>query len=146
MAPSVFFIVGLIPAIFLAFGIFMMKKNEDFSSVETTAKQFKGYVWLGLIGCLIGSLYNIYQYAHDESYLREYAFKDAVAFLVACAVPLAYLAFVDLLFLLPLRAGSEWIPYNGIFSKNSKPPTHLNININININSEIDIIKGERQK
>lgn len=47
--PSIPIGVGVIPAIFLIFGIFMMKKNEDFSYLETSVKIFKGYIFLGLL-------------------------------------------------------------------------------------------------
>ena len=49
MVPSVIFLFGVLPAIFLAFGIYMMKKNQDFSSIDTAVKNFKVYVWLSLI-------------------------------------------------------------------------------------------------
>ncbi len=42
MAPSIIFLFGVIPAIFLGFGIYMMKKNQDFSSIDTAVKNFKG--------------------------------------------------------------------------------------------------------
>lgn len=49
MAPSIIFLFGVIPAIFLGFGIYMMKKNQDFSSIDTAVKNFKGYTWLGKV-------------------------------------------------------------------------------------------------
>jgi uncharacterized membrane protein (DUF485 family) len=41
MAPAIFFGVGIIPAIFLLFGIYMMNKNETFSAMETAEKPLK---------------------------------------------------------------------------------------------------------
>jgi hypothetical protein len=57
-APTVIFLVGIIPAIFLGFGIFMMKRNQDFSSVETAVRYFKVYCWIGLIGCSLSWVVN----------------------------------------------------------------------------------------
>ena len=49
MVPSVVFLVGVLPAIFLAFGIYMMKKNQDFSSIDTAAHYIKRYFLLLLV-------------------------------------------------------------------------------------------------
>lgn len=67
-APSVVFMVGIIPAIFLAFGIYMMKRNQDFSSIETAVKNFKGYTFLALIGCSIRGSAGILEFS-AKSYL-----------------------------------------------------------------------------
>jgi hypothetical protein len=56
-APTVGFLVGIIPAIFLVFGLYMMKKNQDFSSIETAVTYFKGYTWLVFIGWVIFTLF-----------------------------------------------------------------------------------------
>ena len=57
LLPSLFFIVGIIPAIFLIFGLVMMKKNSDFSHIETAARIYKGYVYIALIGSGLFALY-----------------------------------------------------------------------------------------
>ncbi len=49
MVPSVIFLFGVLPAIFLGFGIYMMKKNQDFSSIDASVKIFRGYFWLLII-------------------------------------------------------------------------------------------------
>jgi hypothetical protein len=36
MVPSVIFLFGVLPARSLGFGIYMMKKNQDFSSIDNT--------------------------------------------------------------------------------------------------------------
>ena len=43
VVPSVVFLVGVLPAIFLWFGIYMMKKNQDFSSIDNTILYTKYY-------------------------------------------------------------------------------------------------------
>src|SRR5690606_33090763 len=46
-----------IPAIILASGIFLMKKNQDFSHIKTSSKLFNIYFSLPLIGCLLAAAY-----------------------------------------------------------------------------------------
>ncbi len=152
-APSVFLGVGVIPAIFLGFGIFLMKKNEDFSSVETAVKYFKGYVWLALIGCVLFWLYFYFDRAmclNDESNYSIYytdgnlcssqtRFKSMTfAVMIFTAIAIAYLIIIQVLFLNPLESHREWVSVNGIFS--SKPKSEPNTG------AEIDIIKGEKLK
>jgi hypothetical protein len=48
LAPSILFLIGIVPVILLAFGVRMMVKNQDFSSLDTAVKNFKGYYWLML--------------------------------------------------------------------------------------------------
>ena len=43
MVPSVVLLVGVLPAIFLTFGIYMMKKNQDFSSIDTAVLYINNY-------------------------------------------------------------------------------------------------------
>lgn|SRR5690606_4005522 len=57
MAPLALIIVGVIPAIILASGIFLMKKNQDFSHIKTSSKLFNIYFSLPLIGCLLAAAY-----------------------------------------------------------------------------------------
>ena len=61
MAPSVVLLAGVIPTMFLAFGIYMMKKNQDFSSIDTAVKNFKAYVWLSLIVGIGDSIYWLFE-------------------------------------------------------------------------------------
>lgn len=57
MVPLVIFLVGIIPAIFLASGVFLTKKNKDFEHIKTAARNFQIYCWLPLIGCLLAAVY-----------------------------------------------------------------------------------------
>lgn len=139
LAPSVVFMVGIIPAIFLAFGIYMMKRNQDFSSIETAVKNFKGYTFLALIGCTLISIYWGSKYFFCEEYCFLY---DDVFFasLICSAIALAYLIAVQVLFYSPMNRHREWVEANGIFSTKTKP------NTSTNVQSEVDIIKGEKLK
>lgn len=70
--PSVFFLVGVIPAVFLGLGIYLMKKNQSFSSIQTAVKYFKGYTALILIGCAIAAIYQSYSYiSHKDQILNN---------------------------------------------------------------------------
>ncbi len=137
-APSIIFMVGIIPAIFLAFGIYMMKRNQDFSSIETAVKNFKGYTFLALIGCSISSIYWGSKYFSEE-YSWHYDDEFFVS-LIFSGIAFAYLVAVQVLFYSPMNRHREWIEINGIFSTKTKP------NMSSNVHSEVDIIKGEKLK
>src|SRR5690606_5351046 len=57
MAPLALIIVGIIPAIILASGIFLMKKSQDFSHIKTSSNLFIIYFALPLFGCLLAAAY-----------------------------------------------------------------------------------------
>ncbi len=135
MVPSVVFLVGVIPIIFLAFGIYMMKKNQDFSSIDTAVKYFKRYLWLAIIGGVGFSVYWWGQWSHNP-----YADDKFFISLIALAISIAYLIAVNILFYSPLKEHSEWVAANGIFSTKPKSATKPPIE------REVDIIKGEKLK
>nr|WP_319396846.1 SHOCT domain-containing protein [uncultured Desulfobacter sp.] len=136
MAPSIILLFGIIPAIFLVFGIYLMKKNQDFSNIDTAVKNFKGYTWLALLGCGIGSVYwgNKYLNAKDGWYYQDEFFGS----LMFTGIAFAYLIVVQALFYSPLKNHSEWVAVNGIFSTKTKSGNAASIQ------SEVDIIKGEK--
>ena len=138
MLPSIVFLVGVIPTLFLAFGIFMMKKNEDFSHVSTATRNFRGYVSLILAGCIIFAAYCATTL--NEEYWLDRREDQLIFFLVFAGICIAYLVFVKHLFINPLSKHSEWVEINGIFAtkpKNSSNTVAL---------GEVDIIKGEKLK
>lgn len=138
MAPSLIFLFGIIPAIFLGFGIYMMKKNQDFSSIDTAVKNFKGYTWLALIGCSLSSFYwgNKYFNAEYSWYYDDEFFVS----LIFTGIAFAYLIVVQVLFYSPMNRHREWVEVNGIFS--TKPKSDKG-----SMNQpEVDIIKGEKLK
>jgi len=81
LAPSVVFGVGAIPALLLGFGVFMLKKNEDFSHIETAVKTSKVYITLLLTCCVLAVLYlgsslfmdNLQRNKLEVIALKEYA-------------------------------------------------------------------------
>lgn len=130
LAPSVVSLVGAIPAIFIVFGLFMMKKNKDFSSIETAVTNFKGYTWLALIGSLLSALYWGNKYFNAEESRYDDMFFGSI---ISSAIAFTYLILVQALFLNPLKSHREWVEVNGIFSSKRNE-------------SEVDIIKGEKLK
>lgn len=131
MTVSVVAIVGVIPAIFLAFGIYMMNNNKNFSSIDTAVKNFKGYLFILIIAGLISSFYFGYRYFFEE---RGYYFDDPFfASLTFSLVAALYIAAVQILFYTPLNNNRDWVIVNGIFSlkpksfqeRNSEPETEI---------------------
>lgn len=138
LAPSVALLVGAIPALLLAFGIFMMKRNRNFSNVEAAVRGFKGYVWIAILGCSVSSIYFGDKYFNEED--RWHSYGEALVFsLTFGAIAFAYLVLVHILFLSPLKAHSQWVEINGIFSSREKGSSQ-------DAKSEVDIIKGEKLK
>ncbi|MGL5039489.1 MAG: SHOCT domain-containing protein [Aeromonas sp.] len=130
-APSIAIGVGVIPAIFLGFGIYMMKKNKDFSHLATGIKNFNSYVTLLLIGWVLLAAY----VATSIHHMRPNAY---IIFIIFPGICIAYLIAMKVLFKAPLSAHAEWIEINGFFA--TKPKSGKNANIN----TEIEIIKGEK--
>ena len=109
MLPAILlFGVGLIPALFLGFGVFMMKKSKSFSYIETATKYFKVYALL--IGFGWGST-AAYSLSDINLYGRE--FQISLFFSI---IAFAYWFVVDALFYSVLENHSEWVEANGIFS------------------------------
>lgn len=146
LSPAVIFLVGAIPALFLVFGIFMMKKSEDFSHIETAVRNFKGYMTLVLIGCVIvaiylGSTYGDPEYTYTYLDKNEWGNQDEfICFIIFSSISLAYLILVKVLFLNPLKSNSEWVEVNGIFTSKPKMINQQSSK------SDVEIIKGEKLK
>ena len=124
MVPSVVFLVGVLPAIFLGFGIYMMKKNQDFSSIDTAVNYFKIYFWLSIV---VAVFILFFWYDDWTTCLRMEAARwcrwrlDNVFFsLLGAVIAIIYLIAVNILFYSPLKRHSEWVAVNGIFSKKPK--------------------------
>jgi hypothetical protein len=141
MVPSVIFIFGVLPIIFLGFGIYMMKKNQDFSSIDTAVLYINNYfkfiknvivpvsivaIWLFFIG--------------GPNFPFTGAVILTIASLLGFGISIAYLKAVNNLFYSPLKRHSEWVAVNGIFSSKHKS------DIKSATESEVDIIKAEKLK
>lgn len=133
MIPILIFGFGIIPAIFLIFGIVLMKKTQDFSHIHTAVKNFKIYMSLAIF---IGFLYVLYwgnQYFVSDSYMGSY--EDAfVTSLILTFVPVLYVILVNFLFLKPLISHCGWVRIHGFFPKKFEKKNDEN---------HVNIIKGE---
>lgn len=112
-APSTLFIAGIIPAIFLLFGLYMMRKNQDFSSIETAVRYARGYYWLVFLGCLGYVLF----WFLNQGY---FYFRHYVGAIALITLPLCYLLSVQFLLLSPLQKHSDWVSVNDIFSNKER--------------------------
>ena len=143
MVPSLVFLVGIIPAIFLGFGIYMMKKNQDFSSIDTAVKNFNGYTGLALIGFTLGSIYWGEKYFSTSEWSNKYWYavyeRNLLSMLIPAGISFAYLVVVQVLFYAPMNKHREWVEVHGIFSTRPKSYSESESQ------SEVDIIKGEKQ-
>ena len=118
-----------------------MKKNQDFSSVDTAVKNFKGYTWLAIIGWALSSIYSGGKYfGAEERHYYDYYDQQFFVSLIFTGIALSYLIAVQFLFYAPMNRHREWVEVNGIFSTKSK-----SYNDSKN-KSVVDIIKGEKLK
>lgn len=135
MLPVIGFFVGVAPAVFLLFGVFMMKKNNDFSHITTAVRNSKIYLYIALAiagGCAAWFATTLGAYNRWD--------RQGEEFLVSCiavGVVLFYLLILNVLFYKPLSQHKVWVADNSIFSSKPKASTQ---------SSDIDIIKGERMK
>lgn len=142
LLPIIGFGFGIIPAIFLIFGIFMMKKTQDFSHIETSVRNFKIYMQIAIFIGILFSLYWGNQYfsaKQSGDYWNDYEHRrngeTLLAVVLMSLIPIFYYVVVHVLFLTPLKTHREWVEKNGFF-KSSK--------IKINEDRDVDIIKGEK--
>ena len=141
LLPTIFVFVGIIPAIFLVFGVSMMRKSSDFAHIETAARNFKGYVQLliainGLFILVGASMLSIGE-RYSEWGDNEFLVFVSLGAIAACSF---YLVCSDKLFFRPLQAHKDWIAKNGIFAsgdRRSKKDSD---------STEINIIRGENFK
>jgi hypothetical protein len=138
LAPAVLLGVGVIPALFLAFGIFMTKKHEDFSHISTAVRNFRGYTLLFLLGSIMAAAYCATTLNEEDSWERYD--EEFLGWTIVAAICVAYLIFVKVLFLNPLANHKSWVEVNGMFSTK---PRGGKASIGV---VEMDIIKGERLK
>lgn len=117
----------------MIYGIFMMKKNKDFSHIETATQFFKYYIYILLSGCVLFALYYATTLGAYERYDRK--LSECIASASLSLIAIFYIIAVNTLFLKPLHTHSKWIEQNGIFSGSAKKTPETNI---------VDIIKGER--
>ncbi|KEX93771.1 hypothetical protein HA62_11485 [Pseudomonas putida] len=135
MLPPTGFFVGILPSVFLLFGIFMMKKNSDFSHIETAVRNAKYYLYIIITIMACCALWFATTLGAEDRWHRET--NAFISSCVAVGIAFAYILILDKLFYSPLEQHSDWVSSSGIFSNKLKSGT---------AQVEIDIIKGERMK
>lgn len=141
MLPTIpLMLAGVIPIVLLAFGIYMMRKSQDFSHIEVAVKNFKRFTYLvALIGVAV-FIDNFIDYLKKDSGWYYSSIEDNMWYGFWTLVSaIAYSFIVEHLFLKPLSKHRDWVAENGIFSFKSS----LLIQ---NKEKELDIIKGEKLK
>ena len=132
----IFFGFGIIPVIFLIFGIFMMKKTQDFSHIETSARNFKIYMQLAFFAGIPFFLHRCDEYYtvkdSDKYWIALYHVGFSLEFSILL-IPILYIVLMNLLYLTPLKKHREWVEKNGFFK---------NINIKSRDDMDVDIIKS----
>ena len=142
LLPPVLFVVGIVPALFLLFGVFMMKKTSDFAHVETAVRNYKIYCSLIAFGFFLALGYFLFEYSrHVDSmsdWAKQRAAEDAVQALIGNMISMLYIVAVQYLVLKPLKAHRDWVATKGFFLNRSKQP--------VSVPKDIEIIKGERMR
>jgi hypothetical protein len=129
--PSILFLGGIIPAILLAFGIYMTKKNQDFSHIDVAFKNFRKLTfWLSVAGFFWAVAWSLQTY--NSEWFVPLLFLSIPAY--------AYFIAVDHLFYRPLKSRYLWVEKNGVFSNTRTSPAQTQSPANF------EIIKGEMLK
>ncbi len=143
LIPAIFFGAGVIPAIFLIFGIHMMKKSGNFSHVETAVNNSKIYIYLCILFCIILLAMFSYQLLNYPQFENGYDSLKLIRVYFALtlfAITVIYLVFLQKLFFQPLKNHENWVSSNGIFYNKSKLINECGKK------TEVKIIKGEIMK
>lgn len=137
LVPIILVIAGILPTILLIFGVFMMKKNGDFTHITTTVRVVRMYIIIAICISFCAALYFSFEHMFSK---YSYGSSDYyIPFFTISGLGLIYLKLLSKLYYEPLSQHREWVESNGIFSNGIKKVTESKI-------KSIDIIKGERLK
>ncbi len=115
--PSIIFGVGIIPMALVVFAIYIMRKNSDFTLIETVTKTINIYIKAAtFITTLI--LIGVYIDLQHIGYI--------VSIFIAIAAGVFYLFIVNNWFYLPLNNHRDWVAENGIFATNKSVANEKN--------------------
>lgn len=142
LIPTIFpFLVGIIPVLFLAFGYYMMKKNNDFSSVEASVKAVNILFMLAaILSVLFAVYYGIEYFTRSSSSYGRMDLDMALITLGFMVTAGFYFLVVKYLYFIPLQNHSEWVAVNGTFSNKPKKPTPDTSR------ASVDILQSEKLK
>lgn len=111
LVPSIVFGFGILPTIFLVFGLYMMKKTQSFSHIETAIKSYKIYMHAAFIVGILFTLYWGNKYYTYKDYSDEFGASFILTF-----IPIIYIVLINVLFKKPLSLHSNWVEKNGLFT------------------------------
>ena len=134
--PPIVLIVGIIPVLFLLFGVLMLRKSGNFDHIETASRNYWIFCILAFFALLGIAGYFFLEYMGEKpDYRSNSDLGEAIAVAVWSLIPLFYIGLMEALFLRPMRANRDWIAdkFPGTFRGPSSSDA-----------GEIDIIKGER--
>lgn len=134
--PPTIFVVGIVPVLFLLFGVFMLRKSGDFGHIETAARNYRIFcilVFLGLAGTVV--YLAVEEHGMQDQWTLNRIRRDAAGVALGGLIPLFYIAVMQALFLEPLRANKEWIAGKVAAARGRSTLSNA---------GGIDIIKGER--
>lgn len=120
-AVSSVLVFGIVPTLFLCFGVYMTKKNEDFSYIDNAVKYYKIYYIFLLILILFASIMDNRGRSITLDYLSGPAFFLSVF--------VGFIFIINYLFYSPLKKHSFWVENHGIFSNAPKPYVKADIKI-----------------
>ena len=134
--PPIVLIVGIIPVLFLLFGVLMLRKSGNFDHIETASRNYWIFCILAFFALLGIAGYFFLEYMGEKpDYRSNSDLGEAIAVAVWSLIPLFYIGLMEALFLRPMRANRDWIADK--FPGTSRGPSSSGA-------GEIDIIKGER--
>lgn len=110
LALTALLIIGLIPVIFLGIGIYLMRRNQEFSSLSTAITASTIYASLVALASFPFLLYFV---------VDDYPYLDSEELVASTAIflgSIGYLFASKFLFQNPLRLHADWVSEHGIFS------------------------------
>lgn len=144
-----FSFLGIPAFLVILFGLFAMKRSQDFSAMEISFKIISGYLKILLFVAIVVSIIALtddnYLQCYDnrldcyDGYLDFFTDIEIILFLGVCIVSptivyFLYKTALKYLFINPLRNHRDWVEINGIFSNKN------------NDDGEFDVIKTDKLK
>lgn len=114
LAPSLFYyFVGVIPAVYLAFGVFMMHKNKDFIFIDIAMKRYKFYCYALSAALAAYATAAMLGLTGEHKWRRE---EEFLTYIFLALLPLVSIKVTNFLFYKPLFSHSEWVSVHGVFN------------------------------
>lgn len=112
---------GILPVIFILWGLFQAKRNRDFTFIEVSKKYFKTYTILVIIFVsipLIGMVLNTAIFHYWSAEKIEAMILMSLLIVSVIVVPILYIFLANKLYFTPLQNHKKWVENNiKIFNK-----------------------------